>query len=125
MRLGQGKPIRIEYEGDVITFVANRTYGNRRAYMKALSSLSNVIDGTDGEKVAAGEAIEAISRKLIADCVLAVSGIEDDAGEPVPWSPDLVDALPTDVAEDLIRALAGQEQQFAPKAEVDAEGNAE
>lgn len=125
MKLGQLKRVVIDYQGETITFMVRAEYGIKRAYLNKLRDIGPALDASGvGEKFSAGLSLEQAARELLIDAVVSVSGIEDDAGEPVQWSADLIDKLPDEIVEELIAALAGRDRKLQPSAEAQAEGNA-
>jgi hypothetical protein len=97
MRIGTTKVLQIDGIPEA-TFEVRTSFGARRKYLESMSSVLE-IEGSKGQLGAVDATLT-----FLGDVLVNWSGIEDDAGNPLPYRAELLQELP----EWLLTALVAQ-----------------
>ena len=109
-----------EYTVNGVTFVCKQAAGPRWAYQEAMAEMADEIDvkalqSGDASSISISKAV-AMNRAMAEfanACIVGVRGIEDAAGKPVDWAPEVLMELDEPTIGELVRRLNTYEHDQA------------
>lgn len=101
---------------DGVNFRVRTPWGIMRAFARRLAEIEAANAGELGQR---GErarelAAEEAAREMLGQVIVGWDGVEDDAGQPVEWSPERLDDLDAATVAELLRRLGERPGELGP-----------